>query len=178
MNETHLKELLQACVVRGQVTLASGKTSDFYVDGRKVTINSEGSRLVGEAILDLVQELGVTAVGGPTTGACPMVSATGVLAAQAGIPLKLFYVRAVAKGHGLQKAIEGAALDASDRVLLVDDVLTSGGSLVKAVERVREETPAKVKAAFVLVDRQAGGEERLAEADIALHAFANRAQLS
>ncbi|RMG12897.1 MAG: orotate phosphoribosyltransferase, partial [Planctomycetota bacterium] len=110
MNRKRLEELVRACVHRGEVTLASGKKSDFYVDGRLVTLTPEGSRLLGEELLDLVQELRVSALAGPTTGACPLVSATGVLAAQAGVPLKLAYVRGAPKGHGLQKRIEGPPL--------------------------------------------------------------------
>jgi orotate phosphoribosyltransferase len=161
-----LKTLIEGCVHQGEVTLASGKTSDFYVDGRLVTLSPEGSRLIGEEILDLVQELQVTALGGPTTGACPMVSAAGVLAAQAGVPLKLFYVRGAPKGHGMQKAIEGPALSKDDRVLVVDDVMTSGGSMIKAIDRIREETGATVVSAFCLVDREAGGREALEQHDV------------
>jgi len=139
VDREHLKTLIEGCVHKGEVTLASGKTSDFYVDGRLVTLDCEGSRLVGEEVLDLVGELKVTAIGGPTTGACPMVSAAGVLAAEAGIPLKLFYVRAVPKGHGMQKLIEGATLDKTDRVLIVDDVITAGTAKRDAIDKIRKE---------------------------------------
>lgn len=177
MDRERLRTLIEGCVHKGEVTLASGKKSDFYVDGRLVTLHTEGSRLIGEEVLDLCAELKVTALGGPTTGACPMVSAAGVLAAEAGVPLKLFYVRAVAKGHGMQKAIEGATLDKTDRVLLVDDVMTSGGSVMKAIARIREDTGAEVKHAFCLVDREAGGRECLAEGAVELHALFTKSDL-
>jgi orotate phosphoribosyltransferase len=177
VDRERLKTLIKGCVHKGEVTLASGKTSDFYVDGRLVTLDCEGSRLIGEEVLDLAQELKVTAIGGPTTGACPMVSAAGVLAAEAGVPFKLFYVRAQAKGHGMQKAIEGATLTKADRVLIVDDVMTSGGSVMKVVARIREETGASIAGVFCLVDRQAGGRETLEAGDVNLHALYTRADL-
>lgn len=177
-DRARLEELVAACVARGEVTLASGKKSDFYVDGRLVTLSPEGSLLLGRAILELVRERGVTALGGPATGACPMVSATGVLAAQGGVPLKLFYVRAEPKGHGLQKSIEGPALTEADRVLLVDDVMTSGGSILKAVERLRQEVGCELAGVLTIVDRQAGGREALAQAGVELTSLLTRADLT
>lgn len=177
MDKARLQELVAACVHEGTVTLASGKTSDFYVDGRLVTLTAEGSALIGEAILEVARELKVTALGGPTTGACPMVSAAGLLGHQAGEAYKLFYVRSAPKGHGMQKAIEGPPIGAEDRVLIVDDVMTSGGSVAKAIERVREETGATVVAAMCIVDRLAGGAECLAEIDVPLRSIFTRTDL-
>ena len=177
-DRARLKELVSACISRGEVTLASGKKSDFYVDGRLVTIHPEGSLLIGRAILEVIRERGVTAIGGPVTGACPMVSATGVVAAIAGIPIKLFYVRAEPKGHGLQKTIEGPALSKDDRVLVVDDVMTSGGSMIKAVERIRAEGGCEVVGALTIVDREAGGREAMAAAGIELMSFLTRRDLT
>lgn len=161
MDRARLLQLFQACVARGEVTLASGQKSDFYVDGRLVTLAPEGALLVGSAVLTAAREVGATAVAGPTTGACPMVTAAGVLSQQAGRPLKTVYVRAQAKGHGLQKSIEGPALSPHDRVLLVDDVMTSGGSLLQAAERLRAEVGCPIVGVFCLVDRQAGGREKV-----------------
>lgn len=177
-DRARLRELVAACVARGEVTLASGKKSDFYVDGRLVTLSPEGSLLLGKAILEVVRERGVTALGGPATGACPMVSAAGVLAAQAGLPLKLFYVRAEPKGHGLMKAIEGPPLTKEDRALLVDDVTTSGGSILKAVDRLRQEVGCEVVAALTIVDREAGGREALAAAGVELVSLLRRSDLT
>jgi orotate phosphoribosyltransferase len=173
-----LLELIRASVAEGPVTLSSGTTSDFYVDGRLVMLTPEGSHLAGKAILAKVQELSVSAVAGPTTGACPMVSAAGVLAAQQGVEIQLAYVRAEAKGHGMGKTIEGPPLSASDRVLFVDDVVTSGGSFVRAIERLRAETGATVTDALCLVDRQAGGAERLQAIGVTLHALMTRADVT
>ena len=177
MDRARLLALLQACIARGEVTLASGQKSDFYVDGRLVTLSPEGAALAGEAVLETARELGATAVAGPTTGACPMVTAAGVLSHQAGRPLKTVYVRAQAKGHGLQKSIEGPPLGAADRVLLVDDVMTSGGSLLQAAERVREETGCPIVGVFCLVDRQAGGREKVQAAGYRFQAAFTRAEL-
>ena len=173
-----LRELVQKSVVQGKVTLASGKTSDFYVDGRLVTLSPEGSTLIGEAILEVYRELGATAIAGPVTGACPMVSAAGVLAHQQGLSPRLIYVRAAPKEHGMQKTLEGAELTEADRVLMVEDVITSGGSLLKAAERVRVETGAAVVATVCIVDRQAGGREAIEAAGIPLRALFSRADLS
>ncbi len=177
MDRERLRELILGCVHEGEVTLASGKKSDFYVDGRLVTLSAEGSALVGEAVLEEARDRGATALAGPTTGACPMVSAAGLLAHQQGKTYKLAYVRSVPKGHGLQKAIEGPALSKDDRVLVVDDVMTSGGSVAQAIERLREETGAEVVGAFCLVDREAGGKERLAEVGVELRSLYTRSDL-
>lgn len=177
MSETpndRLKQLLASCIAEGPVTLSSGKVSDFYLDGRLATLSPEGSLLIARAVLDVARELGVTALGGPTVAACPMVSAAGVLAAQEQVPLKLFYVRSQRKGHGMQKAIEGPPLTSDDRALIVDDTMTSGGSLLQAVERVREEAGAEVVSVFCLVDRQEGGTERLTEAGVPCRALFRR----
>jgi orotate phosphoribosyltransferase len=169
--ERDLQKLVLGCVAKGDFTLSSGRKSDFYVDARKVTLTTEGSRLVGLAVLDRVRKLKPTALGGPATAACPMISAAGVLAALQGIPLKLFYVRSEPKKHGTMKAIEGAVLGADDTVLLVDDVVTSGGSLVKAAERVRDETKARIVGAVAIVDREEGGRETLERAEVSLDAL-------
>jgi orotate phosphoribosyltransferase len=173
-----LRDLVKASIARGTVTLASGKTSDFYVDGRLVTLSPEGSVLIGKACLALAKERQATAIVGPVTGACPMVTAAGVLAAQEGTALKLAYVRAEPKGHGLQKAIEGPALTKDDRVLVVDDVMTSGGSVLKAIERLEAETGCKVLAAMTVVDREAGGREALEKAGVELVSVLTKRQLT
>ena len=177
MDRDRLKQLIEGCVAEGEVTLASGKKSDFYVDGRLVTLSCAGSHLVGQAVLEVARELNVTAIGGPTTGACPMVSAAGVLADQAEVPLKLFYVRAAPKGHGMQKTIEGATLTAQDRCLIVDDVMTSGGSILRAVENIKAETDAQVVGAFCLVDREADGRENLEAAGVMFRSLYTRTDL-
>lgn len=157
-----LREKIQGCIQTGKVTLASGKVTDFYFDGRLVALDPEGSALLGELFLDEIRSRGdIQAVGGPTSGADPIVSATGVLAHQKGVPLQLFYVRKEPKAHGMQKRVEGPPLPAGSRVFLLDDVLTTGGSLIQAVKAVREEAGVEVVGAMVIVDREEGGEENL-----------------
>lgn len=163
MSDSELLQHLRRSVAHGPpIQLASGGTSTVYVDGRKVSLDPLGSLLLGREILAMAQRWGATCLAGPVTGACPLVSATGVLAAQDGVPLKLVYVRPTPKGHGLGKAIEGASLGAEDRVVLVEDVVTSGGSVLKAAERVAEQ--ATVLGVWCMVDREAGGRERIEEA--------------
>ena len=171
-----LKELLQDTVQTGEITLSSGRTTDFYIDGRLVTLDPEGLELVARLSLDVLRGR-CDAVGGPTSGADPMVAAIGILARQSGIPLRLFFTRSEAKAHGTRKRIEGPPLKDADRVAVVDDVATSGGSLLQAVHAVREETSAEVSLALVIVDREEGARERLSEAGVELIALFSRSQL-
>ncbi|MCA8925215.1 MAG: orotate phosphoribosyltransferase [Planctomycetes bacterium] len=177
MSNAELLDHLRRSVSRGApIQLASGATSDVYVDGRRVSLDPQGSLLLGRAILAMAQAWGATCVAGPVTGACPLVSAAGVLAAQAGVPLKLVYVRGAPKEHGLGKAIEGASLTPEDRVVLVEDVVTSGGSVLKAAERVAEQ--AQVLGVWCMVDREAGGRERIEAAGYRFEALATLGDLS
>src|SRR5579872_1456738 len=169
-----LKELVAKTVKHGTFTLASGETSDFYIDARLVTLDQEGSLLVGAEAAERARALGATALGGPATAACPIVTAAGICARELGLPLKLFYVRGEAKKHGTKKLIEGPLLDEKDRVLVVDDVVTSGGSFLKAVAALKEETKARIVGAFALVDRLQGGREKLQQDGVELHSVFTR----
>ena len=162
-----LFDLIKACIRIGKVVLSSGKETDFYFDGRTVTLHQEGVTLIASLLLEEIKnrpEIG--AIGGPTSGADPIVSAVGVLAQQQNVPLGLFYIRKEAKGHGMQKQIEGPPIPPGTGVFLVDDVLTTGGSLIRALDVVTENTEAKVMGTFILVDRQEGGREKLEEAGL------------
>ncbi len=174
-NTARLKELVGRTVKHGTFTLASGETSDFYIDGRLVTLDQEGSLLIGAEAAHVARELGATALGGPATAACPIVTAAGICALEQGLRLKLFYARGEAKKHGTKKLVEGPALEAADRVLVVDDVVTSGGSFLKAIAALREETKARIVGAFALVDRLQGGREKLAAEGVELHSVFTRA---
>lgn len=172
-----LLALARAAVRRGEFTLASGRTSDFYFDGKQLTLAPEGSRLVAERLVDWLAEDRPVAVGGPTLGACPMVSAVGVVAAQRGLPLQLFYVRKEPKGHGTGSQIEGPPLPAGADVVMLEDTITTGGSLLRAVDAVRG-AGFVVARAYCLLDREEGGRAALEAAGLELRALFTRSQLS
>ena len=173
---TELRSLLAQCIKTGNVTLSSGRTTDFYFDGRLVTMNPKGLQLVSLLALDLIRGR-FDAVGGPTAGADPMVAGIGLAALSEGTPLRTFFTRKEAKGHGMQRRVEGPALEAGDRVIIVDDTATSGGSLVRSARAVREETDAIVEAALVIVDREEGAAEALAEQGMELRTLFTRSEL-
>ncbi len=171
-----LRELVQGALRTGTFTLASGKTSNFYFDGKQVTLDQEGALLVGEAIADLLADDPPEALGGPALGACPMVTAAGLMTHQRKLPLKLFYVRAATKDHGTGRRIEGPPLGEGTRVVLVEDTITTGTSLLSAVEAVRE-SGLVVDTVICLVDREEGGAENLLRHGLTLRAIFTRSQL-
>lgn len=160
----HKEELLQflkeKAVVRGARTLASGKTSDFYIDGKQVTLDPQGLLAVGKVILSMISGGRVDAIGGPTLGADPIAAAVAMLSSHTGHPIRAFIVRKEAKKHGMQKMIEGPALQKGDRVVMVEDVITTGGSVHAAIQEV-ENLGAKVTRVICLVDRGEGAEKLL-----------------
>jgi len=142
----------------GQFTLASGRTSHYYVDGRKVTLSAEGAAVVAQRVLDVLDgRPEVEAVGGLTMGADPIVGATLALAGREGRSLTGFLVRKEPKGHGTGRLIEGP-LDAGQIVAIVEDVTTTGGSALKAVDAV-EAMGAKVACVITMLDRLEGAAE-------------------
>lgn len=157
----HIKRL---AIVRGKVTLASGKEADYYVDMRRVTLDGEASPLVGRVMRELTADLDFDAVGGLTLGADPVATAMLHAAAADGARLDAFVVRKEAKAHGLQRRIEGTEVRGR-RVLVVEDTSTTGGSALTAVDAVREAGGAVVAVA-VVVDRDTGAAERIAEAGL------------
>ncbi|MFC3689430.1 orotate phosphoribosyltransferase [Aquipuribacter hungaricus] len=154
----------ERAVVHGEVTLASGATADYYVDLRRVTLDAEVAPLVGEVMLDLVADLDVDAVGGLTLGADPVATAMLHTAAARGRRLDAFVVRKAGKAHGLQRRIEGPDV-AGRRVLAVEDTSTTGGSVLTAVEALRE-AGAEVVAVAVIVDRGTVAQEKVREAGL------------
>jgi len=154
-----LHELVRPCVKHGRFVLSSGKTSDFYFDAKEVTLTPEGSYLTARLMLDDFIGPDVTAVGGLTAGADPIVSAIGVVSHTQGRqpPLKLFYVRKEPKKHGTAKYVEGPPLARDDRVVIVEDVVTTGKSAREAIERVRSEAGCEIVRVVALVDRLEGG---------------------
>ncbi len=139
--------------------LASGRMSDFYVDCRKVTHNAEGKYLIGNIIFHLLQNVDVDAIGGLTLGADPIAAAVSHTAFLNNKPINSFVIRKERKEHGLKKLVEGDVRE-GDRVIIVDDVITTGGSTIKAIEAAREEGLQIVKV-IVLVDREEGGREEI-----------------
>jgi orotate phosphoribosyltransferase len=146
-------EILNKAVVRGKVILSSGKEADFYVDLRRVTLDSVAAPLVGEVMLDLTKDLDYEAVGGLTLGADPVATAMLHAAAKQNRKLDAFVVRKSEKAHGLQRRIEGPDVKGR-RVLAVEDTSTTGGSVLTAVEALKE-AGAIVVGVAVIVERGA-----------------------
>ncbi|HKV05344.1 MAG TPA: orotate phosphoribosyltransferase [Candidatus Acidoferrales bacterium] len=158
-----LANLLRAkSIKRGDFTLASGKKSNYYLDCRLTTLDPEGARLTGYCVLEKLDELGVKpdAIGGLSMGADPVVSAAIVISAIEKRPLQGFLVRKEAKGHGRQRQIEGLENPRGKKVVIVDDVCTTGGSTLEAIDAAEREG-CEVLAVISLVDREEGGSEIL-----------------
>ena len=139
--------------------LASGKLSRYYVNCRLVTLDPEGMILIGNLIFDRIGDSAVDAIGGPALGAIPIVDAVAMISCQKGKVVKPFYVRERVKDHGLAKKIEGN-IKKDDRVVIVDDVITTGGSTIRAIECARDEGLEVVKV-IALVDREEGGRQSI-----------------
>jgi orotate phosphoribosyltransferase len=152
-----LDQIVRKAVVRGRVTLSSGREADYYVDLRRITLDAVAAPLVGEVMLALVDGIDVDAVGGLTLGADPVAAAMLHAAAGRGRRLDAFVVRKEGKAHGLQRRIEGPDV-AGRRVLAVEDTSTTGGSVLTAVGALRE-AGAEVVAVAVIVDRDTGARE-------------------
>lgn len=171
-----LTALLREHVRHGSFTLSSGKQSEFYVDARQVTLHAEGGWLVGHLVLAAIRD-DVVGVGGMSLGADPIASTTSAVAWAAGRPLHAFLIRKQPKGHGTTGSVEGLAnLPAGSKVAVVEDTTTTGGSLVRAIERARE-AGLDVVQAITVVDRQEGAVERVRETGLELVALTTRAAL-
>jgi len=152
-------ELREHALVIGEVTLTSGQKAHYYVDAKRAILLPDGFGALGELVAAEAKRVGATAVGGMTMGADPVACA----ALAGGAPVKAFFVRKDRKEHGLQRWIEGPELRPGERCLVVEDVVTTGGSTVKAIERVREDGLEVVGVVSVL-DRLAGGAEAISAA--------------
>ena len=148
------EEIIKKAVVHGKVMLSSGKEADYYVDLRRITLDAVAAPLVGEVMLDLTKDWDFEAVGGLTLGADPVATAMMHVAAQRGRRLDAFVVRKSEKAHGLQRRIEGPDVKGK-RVLAVEDTSTTGGSVLTAVEALKE-AGAVVVGVAVIVERGAG----------------------
>jgi len=159
--KSRLREiLLKKSVVTGrEFTLASGKTSDFYCDARMSTLDPEGATLCGNIFLQMLAAFAVDSVGGYSIGADPIVTAIAVLSHLQNRPLPAFIIRKEEKAHGTRRMIEGN-FHAGDRVALFDDVITSGGSIIKGARQV-EAQGGKVEVIMAVLDRDEGGREAI-----------------
>jgi orotate phosphoribosyltransferase len=151
--EALLKQIKEKAVVHGRVTLSSGREADYYVDLRRITLDGAAAPLVGQVLLDATASLEYDAVGGLTLGADPVAAAMLHAAAARGRTLDAFVVRKAGKAHGLQRRIEGPEVKGR-RVLAVEDTSTTGGSVLTAVEALRE-AGAEVVGVAVIVERGA-----------------------
>ncbi len=154
---------------RGDFTLASGQKSNYYINGKFTTLDARGAYLIGRIFLAMLADDTPDAVGGLTLGADPIVGAMLAMAGLEDMPLKGFLVRKEAKGHGTQSLIEGP-LSERDRVVIIEDVVTTGGSSLKAIDAV-EALGCQVKRVFAVVDREQGGKANLAERGIRLESI-------
>jgi orotate phosphoribosyltransferase len=178
MENTELKvlkaELLallnKEALKRGDFTLSSGKKSNYYLDGRVITLTPEGAYLVANIILELYRGNAIDAIGGPTLGADPIVGALAAIAHIKKIPIKTFIVRKATKEHGTQRQIEGPELKKGSRVILVDDVATTGKALIEA-KAALDKAGILSDTAMVIVDRCEGAKENLEKSGLKLEAI-------
>ena len=179
-DKKRLKEiLLEKSYRKGTFTLTSGKTSDFYVDGKQTTLSAEGAYLCGKLLFNLIRETSseIKAVGGMTLGADPLVTAVSLVSFLEKEPIPAFIVRKEAKGHGTENYIEGLKnMKPGCTVALVEDVVTTGGTLLKVIDRV-EAAGFSVGLVVTIVERQEGGTETLAKQGYPLRALFTRSEL-
>lgn len=161
LREELLKLVKEKALRKGEHTLSSKKKSDYYIDGKQITLDPQGILLVAKTILSMLQGIHVDAIGGPTLGADPIAAAVALLSSQTGRPLKAFIVRKEEKKHGTQKKVEGPRLEAGNRVVVVEDVITSGQSVMNAIQEI-EKLKCRVVKVICLVDREEGAGESLA----------------
>lgn len=159
---------------RGEFTLSSGRKSNYLFQLRQTTMHPEGAHVLGDVIVDFMNAQTIGCVGGLAVGAIPLVSAILVLSYSKQTPVDAFFVRKEAKSHGALERIDGYVRDGGE-VLIVDDVATSGGSILKAIEGMKAEFPScRVSKALVVVDREEGAAASLAEQGIELFSIFKR----
>ena len=162
-DQAKLFEILKAhALFKEKIILSSGKESDYYFDARRVTLSAAGAYLCGQIILDMVKDDALDAIGGPTLGADPLLGAIGVLSFQSGKPLNTFIIRKAPKPYGKQQQIEGPHLRPDSRVVLLDDVATTGKSFVESIE-VLKKMGIKPLKAVCIVDRKEGAGQILSQ---------------
>ncbi len=175
-SEILLELVRQLAYEEGDFTLASGAKAAFYLDCRKLTLHPQGLVQVAAGLFQLLERDGMpVAVGGMAIGADPITAGIVHLAGLSGLPLRGFMVRKEPKGHGTGKQVEGP-VSAGDRVVIVEDVVTSGGSSVKAIEAARA-FGLDVQKVVAIVDRQAGGAQKFAEMGVGFESLLTLEQI-
>jgi orotate phosphoribosyltransferase len=170
-----LRAIIEArSIMRGDFTLSSGAKSTFLFQLRQTTMFPEGQFLIGGIVEEFMRKIGVRAIGGLEVGAIPIVSAVAFASYSSGYPVDAFFVRKQVKGHGARELIDGEVKDGAE-VLMVDDVTTTGGSILKAIDNASTERRIKVRWALSIVDRDEGGAENLGVRDIALASIFTKA---
>lgn len=140
-------------------TLASGKTSNYYFNCKRTTLDPEGMYLIGNILFDMLRNADITAAGGLTLGADPIANALSLISYQKGKPIKSFVVRKDVKNHGTKSAVEGNVAP-GEKVVIIDDVITTGGSTITAIG-IAQEAGLVVDRVIALVDREEGGKENI-----------------
>ena len=153
------EELAAHALIIGEVTLTSGATAQYYVDAKRAILRPAGFLALGELVAGHARGWGATAVGGMTMGADPVACA----ALAGGADVKVFFVRKEVKAHGLSRRIEGPLLTADDRCLVVEDVVSTGGSTIRAIEALQQ-AGHEICGVVSVLDRLAGAGERIAAA--------------
>ena len=169
LRKTLLNLIVQHAYVKGDFTLSSGVKSSYYINCKQVTLRAEGALALGRLLLKLLPE-DTEAVAGLTLGADPMVSAVSVVSAYENNPIPALIIRKKPKGHGTQAYIEGPSLTAGAKVVVLEDVVTTGGSALTAVERLQD-AGYKVTQILSLVDREQGGGELYQSKEISFKAL-------
>lgn len=169
--------LVEKSYREGDFVLASGRRSDYYFDCRVTALHPEGSWLIGTLFNNLLADMDIKGVGGMTLGADPLVSATTTLSHEMGRPLAGLLVRKEAKGHGTGQYVEGLGnFQPGDKVAMLEDVVTTGGSLLKACQRVQA-AGLDIVTVCCILDREEGGREALDAAGFSLRSLFTRREL-
>ncbi len=171
------KLLLKLSYREGDFTLTSGKKSDYYFDCKQTALHPEGGFLIGRLFFEMLKEYDLEGVGGMTLGADPLITGVTVVSHIEGRPLPGFIIRKKSKGHGTDQYLEGLAnFSEGDKVVLLEDVCTTGGTLITAAERVRD-AGLVIVGVLAVLDREEGGREKLKEAGLELNSIFTRQEL-
>jgi orotate phosphoribosyltransferase len=169
--------LLKLSYKEGDFTLTSGKKSDYYFDCKQTALHAEGGYLIGRLFFEMLKGYDVDGVGGMTLGADPLITGVTVVSHLEGRPLPGFIIRKKSKGHGTDQYLEGLAnFREGDKVVLLEDVCTTGGTLITAAQRVRD-AGLEIVGVLAVLDREEGGREKLKKAGLELDSIFTRQEL-